>query len=78
MLWDKSSEQLVKNGEWNRYEIRAVGSKIQTSINGQPCVELDDPKGAKRGIIALQLHSGGATEVRFRNVVLKVLPEPPK
>ena len=78
LLWDKSSEQLVKEGDWNRYEIRAVGSKIQTLINGQPCVELDDPKGGKRGIIALQLHSGGATEVRFRNMVLTVLPEPQK
>lgn len=75
LLWDKSAEQVVKAGQWNHYEIRAVGSKIQTSINGEICVELDDTKGAKRGIIALQLHSGGATEVRFRNIVLKVLSE---
>lgn len=76
LLWDKSAEGVVKTGQWNRYEIRAVGSKIQTSINGELCVDLDDPKGAGRGIIALQLHSGGATEVRFRNMVLTVLPGP--
>ena len=73
LLWDKSGESHVKNGEWNLYEVRAQGSKIQTWINGQLCVDLDDPKGSKRGIMALQLHSGGPTEVRFRNVEMKVL-----
>ena len=73
LLWDKSGELHVKNGEWNQYEVLAQGSKIQTWINGQLCVDLDDPNGAKRGIIALQLHSGGPTEVRFRNLELKVL-----
>ncbi len=73
LLWDKSGESHVKSGEWNHYEVRAQGSKIQTWINGQLCVDLDDPKGAKRGIMALQLHSGGPTEVRFRNVEMKVL-----
>jgi putative heme-binding domain-containing protein len=73
LLWDKSGESHVKNGEWNVYEVKAQGSKIQTWINGQLCVDLDDPKGAKRGVMALQLHSGGPTEVRFRNVEMKVL-----
>jgi putative membrane-bound dehydrogenase-like protein len=73
LLWDKSGEAHVKNGEWNVYEVKAQGSKIQTWINGQLCVDLDDPKGAKRGVMALQLHSGGPTEVRFRNVEMKVL-----
>lgn len=70
LLWDKSGEAHVKNGEWNTYVIEAVGPKITTSINGKPCVDLDDPKGRKEGIFALQLHSGGATEVRFRNLNL--------
>ncbi len=73
LLWDQSGEKHVKNGEWNTYEISAIGSKIETSINGQRCVDLEDPKGAQRGIIALQLHSGGPTEVRFRNLKLEVL-----
>ncbi|HEY2158991.1 MAG TPA: family 16 glycoside hydrolase, partial [Isosphaeraceae bacterium] len=73
LLWDKSGEAHVKLGDWNHYEVVAVGSKIRTSINGKPCVDLDDPKGARRGIFAFQLHSGGPTEVRFRNVRLEVL-----
>lgn len=63
---------LVKKGEWNLYRIVATGSRIQTWLNGQPCVDLDDPAGARSGVVALQLHSGGPTEVRFRNFELKV------
>ncbi len=73
LLWDKSGEGYVKAGDWNTYVIEAVGSKVTTSINGKPCVELDDPKGRREGVFALQLHSGGATEVRFRKIQL-VLP----
>lgn len=72
LLWDKSGEEHVKNGEWNTYEIIAQGSKVQTLINGKLCVDLDDPKGAASGVFGLQLHSGGATEVRFRNIQLQV------
>jgi putative membrane-bound dehydrogenase-like protein len=72
LLWDKSGEAHVKKDDWNRYEIEAVGSRIRTWINGQPCVDLDDPDGKRRGILALQLHSGDATEVRFRNLQLEV------
>ena len=68
----ESGEKHVKENEWNRYEIVAVCSKIRTSINGKLCVDIDDPKGARKGIIALQIHSGGPMEVRFRNLKLEV------
>jgi putative heme-binding domain-containing protein len=73
LLWPESGEAHVKSGEWNRYEIDAVGPKVTTKINGQPCVSLNDAAGARRGIFAFQLHSGGATEVRFRNLILEPL-----
>jgi putative membrane-bound dehydrogenase-like protein len=74
LVWDHSGEQFLKRGEWNRYEIEAIGPHIRTWLNGHPCVDLDDPQGARRGVIALQLHSGGPTEVRFRNLTLDILP----
>lgn len=74
LLWTESGEEFVLPGEWNKYEIRAQGSRIQTWINGNLCVDLDDPRGKRRGVFALQLHSGGPTEVRFREFQLKVLP----
>ncbi len=72
LLWDRSGADLVRPGEWNTYEIVAVGSSIRTYINGKQAVDVDDSQGARRGILALQLHSGGATEVRFRNFRLEL------
>jgi putative membrane-bound dehydrogenase-like protein len=74
LLWTQPGDELVKPGEWNVYEILAVGHHIRTSLNGHPCVDLEDPDGALAGILALQIHSGGPTEVRFRNFRLELNP----
>jgi putative membrane-bound dehydrogenase-like protein len=76
LLWDKPGEQHVKPNDWNHYEIVAIGSRVRTFINGQQCVDLDDPAGARRGVIGLQIHSGGKTEVRFKNLKLELLDPP--
>jgi hypothetical protein len=73
LLWPKSGEAHVKPG-WNTYEVLAKGDRIRTWINGQPCVDLTDPPGAKRGIVALQLHAGGPTEVRFKDFEIELQP----
>ncbi len=73
LLWTKSGENHLKPG-WNVYEIEAFGSKIRTWLNGQLCVDVEDTGGAKRGVFALQLHSGGPTEVRFRNFEIELNP----
>ncbi|TDJ68404.1 MAG: DUF1080 domain-containing protein [Planctomycetota bacterium] len=75
VLFGEPGDDAVKPGEWNKYEIVAVGDRIRTAINGIPCVDLVDPEGARSGVIALQIHSGGATDVRFRNFVLELDPE---
>lgn len=72
LLWDKSGEAHVNREGWNTYEIVAVGSKIRTAINGKPCVDLDDPKGARQGIVAFQLHAGGPMEVRVKDLQLEL------
>jgi putative membrane-bound dehydrogenase-like protein len=76
LLESKGGEQFVKKGDWNRYEIIAVGSRVRTWINGNLCVDRDDPEAARRGLIGLQLHSGDATEVRFRNLKLTLIESP--
>jgi putative heme-binding domain-containing protein len=73
LLESKGGEQFVKKGEWNHYEIVAAGSRVRTWINGTLCVDRDDPEGARRGVIGLQLHSGGKTEVRYKNLKLTLL-----
>ena len=62
--------------DWNTYEVLAVGHKIQTAINGQKCVDLDDPQGELKGHLAVQVHAGGPTEVRFKDFQLELNPEP--
>ena len=74
LIWAKSGEAHVKKDDWNDYEIVAQGTKIRTYLNGKLCVDLDDPAGPRRGIFALQIHSGPAMEVRFRDLRLEVGP----
>ena len=76
LLWDKPGDPFVKKGEWNTYEILAVDHHIQTAINGNKCVDFNDPDGSLQGIIAFQVHSGGPMQVRFRQFQLEVDPEP--
>jgi putative membrane-bound dehydrogenase-like protein len=73
LLWPRPGDPHVKPDQWNDYVMEAVGSRVKTWINGQPCVDLDDAKLARRGIIALQIHSGGPMEVRFKDLRLEVL-----
>ena len=63
----------VKPGAWNHYEIEAHGSRIRISINGVTTANLDDPQGARAGVIGLQLHSGGPAEIRYRNFRIELL-----
>jgi hypothetical protein len=73
LLWNKDADQHVKPEEWNEYRIRAKGHQIQTWVNGNLCVDFDDPEGELKGVIAFQVHSGGPTKVEFKDLELKVL-----
>ena len=71
MLFEDSADDAVKHGGWNTYRVRAVGHEIRTWLNGTPSVRLTDPDGATDGLLALQIHSGGPMEVRFRRFALE-------
>jgi hypothetical protein len=77
ILSDRSAEAFVRQDDWNRYEIEAVGNRVRTWINGRLSTDVVDPPGERRGILALQVHSGEATEVRFRHLRLTILREAP-
>ena len=78
LLWKDSGEKHVKPGEWNDYVVEAVGPRVRTWINGQLCVDLNDEKISRKGVVGLQIHSGGPLEVRFRKLELEVLDKPVK
>jgi hypothetical protein len=53
--------------------VEAVGGRVKVWINGNLCTDYEDDKLARRGVVGLQLHSGGAFEVRFKDIKLEVL-----
>ena len=73
--WNNNATGAVKPGDWNRYEILAVGHKIWTAINGKLCVALEDPKGELSGKISFQIHGGPAQTVLYRNPTLAHNPK---
>ncbi len=76
----KPAEDLVKAtvkvGQWNDYEIRAVGPHITLKINGVQLVDYTeaDPSIPQSGKFGLQVHGGGKTEVHFKDFSLTTLP----
>jgi hypothetical protein len=70
-LASKAGPPPVKAGAWNRYEVIATSGRIRTVLNGTPWLELSDPDGARRGIIAFQLLAG-AGEVRLKDLRLEL------
>ena len=73
-----TSEQLqkaIKHEDWNEYVVIADGPHLTHKINGNTTSEVIDNsgKGAKSGILALQLHAGPPMTVQFRNIRIKKL-----
>jgi hypothetical protein len=67
----KAREALVADG-WNRITIEAQGDTIKTWINGVPAAHLKNDK-YKQGFFSLQMHSGNAGKIHFRNIKVKEL-----
>jgi hypothetical protein len=63
----------IKSEDWNEYRIVAQGGHLQHFINGVQTVDVTDETavGAKKGVLALQLHAGPAMVVQFKDLILK-------
>ena len=70
-------KDVYQNGQWNRYVVRAKGSRIQTWINGLAIADIHDPESNKKGFIGLQVHGIakelGPFEVRWRDIRVREL-----
>jgi putative heme-binding domain-containing protein len=73
LLVKEGGEKFVKADDWNEYVVEASGSRVKAWINGNLVFDYDDPKLSRRGVIGLQVHSGGPMEVRFKDLKLEVL-----
>jgi hypothetical protein len=76
LLVKDDNDKVVNKDDWNTYEVVAVGHKILIAINGHKTAEIDDEKGATSGIFGLQVHAGGPTEVRWKDLKLELNPKP--
>lgn len=68
---------LKKPGEWNRYEVHAIGSRLTLKLNGLITAEYTekDDKIPRSGLIALELHAGGPVEVLYRDIKVEEIPQ---
>ncbi|WP_144973497.1 3-keto-disaccharide hydrolase [Bremerella volcania] len=65
------SHDLMKNGQWNKVRVLAVGPRIQTWINGEIVSDLVNQEAYKkypRGVVALQVHGVKNPEEKVRHV----------
>ncbi|MFZ4575350.1 MAG: 3-keto-disaccharide hydrolase [Phycisphaerales bacterium] len=78
---DPVARAAFRHGEWNAMRVLCEGDRIQTWINGVPCVDHRDALTAS-GFIALQVHAVGAKaeplRVRWRSIVIRELQPRPR
>ena len=67
-------ESILKEGEWNTLRLRVEGNKVQTWLNGEPMIEIEDELiGNTPGRIMLQIHDGNNIKVLWKNFKLTTL-----
>jgi hypothetical protein len=75
IVWPSpENETVVRMGEWNEYLLKVEGNHYVSRLNGVLMVDFTDPKPRSfDGPIALQLHSGGQGNMRFRDIMIRDL-----
>lgn len=66
----------IRDEQWNDYVVIANGNHLMHFINGRmtaDVVDMDMAKGAKSGILALQIHVGPPMIVQFKDIRIKRL-----
>jgi hypothetical protein len=75
IVWPSpENEIVVRREEWNEYLLKVEGNHFVSRLNGVLMVDFTDPKPrGEDGGIALQLHSGGQGNMRFRDLYIRDL-----
>ncbi|WP_262246329.1 3-keto-disaccharide hydrolase [Parapedobacter soli] len=68
----RSLNRILNRDGWNSYIVRVRGNHHELYINGvKTCDYIEtDPNIPTNGIIAIQLHGGGAAKVQFRDITI--------
>ncbi|MEJ1930135.1 DUF1080 domain-containing protein [Nostoc sp. NIES-2111] len=75
IVWPKPDDELnVRKGEWNEYTLKVENNRYVSRLNGILMVDFTDPNPKSfDGPIALQLHSGGEGNMRFKDIWIRDL-----
>ena len=73
--FQKIAESTVSDAQWSRQTIAVIGNRILIQVNGKLLVDYPDKESTyTEGHIAFQQH-GQASQVNFKNVRIKPLPD---
>lgn len=69
-------ERILKRGDWNDYEIKCVGPRVELRINGVKTIDYNETDASipQFGIIGLQIHGGPPSEAWYRRIYIEELP----
>lgn len=67
-------EQVIRPTDWNEYLLKVEGNHMVAILNGIAILDFTDPAPKSfDGYIALQLHSGGEGNMRFKDIYIRDL-----
>ena len=68
------NEAVIRPDDWNEYLLKVDGNHYISRLNGVLMVDFTDPRPeSDDGPIALQLHSGGKGNFRFKDILIRDL-----
>jgi hypothetical protein len=75
IVWPSpENESVVRPDDWNEYLLKVDGNHYVARLNGVLMIDYTDPKPeSDDGPIALQLHSGGKGNYRFKDILIRDL-----
>jgi len=67
-------EQVIRPTDWNEFLLKVEGNHMVAILNGIAILDFTDPTPKSfDGYIALQLHSGGEGNMRFKDIYIRDL-----
>jgi len=75
IVWPSpENETVVRQNDWNDMQVKVIGNRYISRLNGVLMVDFTDPQPKSfDGYIALQLHSGGQGDMRFKDIYIRDL-----
>jgi len=70
----EQEQALVKPDDWNAVTITAKAGDVAVEVNGTQTAAIKGDPSRPEGQLALQMHSGTAMEVRFKNIEVLETP----